>query len=112
MYGQRLVLTPSTEWVNVPDDVRRDLLMRNLQLEVKLRYVSQRTGPRTNWKPLYVCLCGVAISFAGAGLAFSVNYGPGNPWAYVAFGMGVFGWVVGVVGIASGWFSMLQRYPP
>jgi len=108
-YGERLVLTPRTEWVNVPDDVRRDILMRALRLESKLRYVSQCTGLRSNRKAFHVVLAGLVVASAGVGLGFSIDYRRGNPSAYVALGIGVLGWVGGAVGMLWGWFSMFSR---
>ena len=50
----------------------------------------------TNWKASHNrhmrrALLGILLAAAGAFLAFVIDYGPHNPWAFVAFALGLTG---------------------
>jgi hypothetical protein len=52
---------------------------------------------------------GFLVAATGAGLAFSINYGPDNPWSYLAVAIGVIGIGIGFFSVARGWWWMLTR---
>ena len=53
-------------------------------------------------KPLRLAFLGFVIAALGAALGFSIDYGPGNPLAYVAFGIVLLGIVIGFIGVGWG----------
>ncbi len=53
--------------------------------------------------PLRLGCLGVLIAALGATLGFSIDYHPGNPWAYVAFFIVAAGVATGFVSVAWGW---------
>lgn len=57
-------------------------------------------------KPLRVAFLGFVIAALGVALGFSVDYGPGNPLAYVAFGIVVLGVAIGFIGVGWSWCAM------
>jgi hypothetical protein len=59
-------------------------------------------------KPLRLFSVGFAVAALGVALGFSIDYGPGNPLAYVAFCIGVFGWAIGAIAVAWGWYAFFR----
>jgi hypothetical protein len=48
---------------------------------------------------------GLVVAAVGAALGFSIDYSPGNPLAYVALGLVVFGIAIGFIAIAWGCYE-------
>jgi hypothetical protein len=59
-------------------------------------------------KPLRLGFLGFVIAVLGAALGFSIDYGPGNPLAYVAFGMVVLGVAIGFIAVGWGWYAFFK----
>lgn len=55
---------------------------------------------------------GFLIAAVGAAIAFSIDYGPDNPWSYVAFSIVAAGVLVGFVAIGWGWFRFFTGGRP
>ncbi len=53
-------------------------------------------------RPLQVAAAGFAIAAVGVALAFSMDYGPHNPWSLVALCLVVLGVGAGFVGVLRG----------
>ena len=53
--------------------------------------------------PLWLGCLGFLIAALGAALGFSIDYRPGNPWAYLAFFVVASGVATGFVSVAWGW---------
>jgi hypothetical protein len=62
-------------------------------------------------KPLRLAFLGFVIAALGATLGFSIDYGPGIPLAYVAFGIVLIGIVIGFIGVASMWYTVIFKPP-
>lgn len=62
-------------------------------------------------KPLRVAFLGLAVAALGAALGFSIDYGPNNPLAYVAFGIGIFGAAIVFVGVGWSWYTVIFKPP-
>ena len=60
-------------------------------------------------KPLRLAFLGFVIAALGAGLGFSIDYGPAKPLAYVAFGIVVVGVATGLVGVVWGFVQAIWR---
>ncbi|WP_431103592.1 hypothetical protein [Roseateles noduli] len=58
--------------------------------------------------PLRLGCLGFLIAAMGAALGFAVDYGPGNPLAYVAFTVVATGVAIGFIAIAWGWIDVLR----
>jgi hypothetical protein len=56
-------------------------------------------------KPLRLAFAGFVVAAVGVALGFSIDYGPQNPLSYVAFGVGILGWLIGMAGIGWGWYT-------
>ncbi len=59
--------------------------------------------------PLRFAFGGFCVAAAGAVLGFSIDYRPGNPLAYLAFGTVATGVAVGIIAVIWGWISTSQR---
>jgi hypothetical protein len=59
-------------------------------------------------KPLRLAFLGFVVAAVGAALGFSIDYGPGNPLAYVAFGIVGLGVAVGFIGVGWGWCTVFK----
>lgn len=59
-------------------------------------------------KPLRLAFLGFVVAAVGAALGFSIDYGPGNPLAYVAFGIVVLGVAAGFIGVGWGWCAVFK----
>jgi hypothetical protein len=53
---------------------------------------------------------GFVVAAIGVALGLSIDYRPGNPFAYVAFGTVVIGCAIGAIVVAWGWFSVAQYW--
>jgi len=63
-------------------------------------------------RPLRLFSLGFAFALLGVAIGFSIDYGPGKPLAYVAFGLVVLGVAIGFIAVAWGWcdfFKHLRR---
>ena len=60
-------------------------------------------------KPLRLAFAGWVIAAIGAALAFSIDYGPGKPLAYVAAVFLLLGIGIGWVGVGWGWWTSIRR---
>ena len=60
-------------------------------------------------KPMRVALLGFVVGLCGVALAFSIDYGPANRLSWLAFGIGILGWVITMAGIAWDWYTMGRR---
>ena len=56
-------------------------------------------------QPLRLGALAFVIAGAGVALAFSIDYGPQNPLAYVALGLTVVGIAMGFGAVAWGWYE-------
>jgi hypothetical protein len=61
-------------------------------------------------KPLRLFSIGLVLAVLGAGLGFIIDYRPGNPLAYVAFWVVAFGWTIGVIAVAWGWYAFFRSF--
>ncbi len=52
---------------------------------------------------------GFVLAGLGVVIGFVIDYGPGNPFAYIAFGVVVAGVAVGFVAVAWGWWDFFRR---
>jgi hypothetical protein len=59
-------------------------------------------------KPVRLGFLGFVVAAIGAALGFSIDYGPGNPLAYVAFGIVVLGVAIGFLGVGWGWCTFFK----
>src|SRR5262245_52326612 len=59
-------------------------------------------------KPLRLAFLGFVVAGVGAALGFSIDYGPGNPLAYVALGTVVLGVVIGFIAIGWGGYDFFR----
>lgn len=60
-------------------------------------------------RPLRFGLCGFLVALCGAVLAAFIDYGPNNPWAFVAFAIVCIGVAMGVVAVAWGWVAIIRH---
>jgi hypothetical protein len=60
-------------------------------------------------KPLRLAFLGFVVGLCGVALGFSIDYGPHNPLSFIAFGIGILGWLIGMTGIAWGWYTIFRR---
>jgi hypothetical protein len=60
-------------------------------------------------KPLRLGFLGLVVSSLGAALGFSIDYRPGNPLAYMAFGIVVLGIAIGFIAIGWGSYDFFRR---
>lgn len=58
--------------------------------------------------PLRLGCLGFLIAVLGAALGFSIDYRPGNPWAYLAFSIVAAGVVIGFVCVGWGWVYVVR----
>jgi hypothetical protein len=63
---------------------------------------------RGSSKPLRLFSLGFTVALIGVALAFSIDYKPGNPLAYVAFATVVLGWTIGFIAVAWGWYAFFK----
>ena len=61
-------------------------------------------------KPLRLAFLGFVVAGVGAALGFSIDYKPGNPLAYVAFGIVVLGVVIGFIAIGWGGYDFFKLF--
>ena len=59
-------------------------------------------------KPLRFAFLGFVVAGVGAVFGFSIDYRPGNPLAYVAFGIVVLGVVIGFIAIGWGGYDFFR----
>jgi hypothetical protein len=52
---------------------------------------------------------GFVVAAVGAALGFSIDYGPGNPLAYAALVLVVFGIAIGFIAIAWGFYEFFKQ---
>ena len=60
-------------------------------------------------KSLRLGFLGFVVAGLGAALGFSIDYKPGNPLAYMAFGIVVLGIAIGFVAIGWGFYEFFTR---
>lgn len=60
-------------------------------------------------KSLRLGFLGLVVASLGAALGLSIDYRPGNPLAYAAFGIVGLGIVIGFIAIGWGFYEFLRR---
>lgn len=60
-------------------------------------------------KPLRLGLLGFAVAAVGAAVGLMVDYRPGNPLAYLAFGLVATGVVLVFGAVAWGWIAVARK---
>jgi 1,4-dihydroxy-2-naphthoate octaprenyltransferase len=59
-------------------------------------------------KPLRLGFLGFVVGLLGVALGFSIDYGPRNPLAYLAFGIVGLGVAIGFIAVAWGWYTIFK----
>ena len=60
-------------------------------------------------KRLQLGFLGFVVAGLGAAFGFSIDYKPGNPLAYIAFGIVVLGIAIGFIAIGCDWYDFFRH---